>query len=107
MLMVTTETIQGVEITKILGLVQGSTVQGINCFHDIAAGLRSIFGGRAKGYSSALNEACEEAQDDMKNMARGIGANAIIGVKMSISSMSEKNTMLAVSYCGTAVRANL
>ena len=44
MILVTTEGIAGKEL-ETLGLVKGSTIQTVNAFRDIGAGLKGLVGG--------------------------------------------------------------
>ena len=45
MLITTTETVPGKEITEILGVCRGSTVRARNVGRDIFAGLKNLVGG--------------------------------------------------------------
>lgn len=47
MLLTTTNTIEGKEITQYFGIVSGETIIGANVFKDFFAGIRDIVGGRA------------------------------------------------------------
>ena len=46
MLLTTTNTIEGKEITQYFGIVSGETIIGANVFKDFFAGIRDIVGGR-------------------------------------------------------------
>ena len=61
MLLTTTNTIEGKEITQYFGIVSGETIIGANVFKDFFAGIRDIVGGRAGSYESVLREAKETA----------------------------------------------
>ena len=50
MIITTTENILGKQ-TEILGLVKGSTIQTVNAFRDIGAGLKTLIGGDPLIYS--------------------------------------------------------
>lgn len=54
MLLTTTNTIEGKEITQYFGIVSGETIIGANVFKDFFAGIRDIVGGRAGSYESVL-----------------------------------------------------
>ncbi len=95
------ETVPGHTITAHLGLVQGNTVRAKHVGRDIMAGLKNIVGGELKGYTELLNDAREEATARMIDDARARGANAVINVRFSTSSISAGASEL---YCyGTAV----
>jgi len=89
MILTTLEYVPGKAITKHLGLVQGSTVRAKHAGRDIMAGLKNIFGGELKGYTELLHESREEAIDRMKVQARETGANAILNIRFSTSSITQ------------------
>lgn len=101
MLLTTLEFIPGKTITRHLGLVQGSTVRSKHVGRDMMAGLKNIFGGELKGYTELLNEAREEAIERMQQQASAVGANAILNIRFSTSSITQGASEL-YTY-GTAV----
>jgi len=101
MILTTLETVPGKTITKHLGLVQGSTVRAKHAGRDIMAGLKNIFGGELKGYTELLHESREEAIQRMIEQASAIGANAILNIRFSTSSITQGASEL-YTY-GTAV----
>ena len=102
MLLSNIETIPGKEIAEYKGLVSGSTVRAKHFGRDFMAGLKNIVGGELKGYSELLNEARNEAMDRMIMSATNAGANAIVNIRFSTSSVAQGAAEL---YCyGTAVR---
>lgn len=82
------EIIPGKKVIKHLGLVQGNTVRAKHAGRDIMAGFKNIFGGELKGYTELLNDAREEAVSRMIQQAESIGANAVINVRFSTSSIA-------------------
>jgi uncharacterized protein YbjQ (UPF0145 family) len=82
------ETIPGKTIVKHLGLVNGSTVRAKHAGRDIMASLKNIFGGELKGYTELLQESREEAVNRMVAQAESIGANAVVNVRFSTSSIA-------------------
>ena len=58
----------------------------------MAAGLRTIVGGKIHEYVSMCEEAHGEAFDLMLKHAEELGANAIIGVRYDATEMSESMT---------------
>jgi len=83
------EVIPGKNVVKHLGLVQGSTVRAKHVGRDIMAGLKNVFGGELVGYTELLQESREEAIERMKAQASAIGANAILNVRFSTSSVAQ------------------
>ncbi|MEE8320528.1 MAG: YbjQ family protein [Gammaproteobacteria bacterium] len=101
MILTTLEFVPGKTITKHLGLVQGSTVRAKHAGRDLMAGVKNIFGGELKGYTELLQESREEAINRMMEQARSIGANAILNIRFSTSSITQGAAEL-YTY-GTAV----
>ncbi len=88
MLVTNIEIIPGKRVTKHLGLVQGSSVRAKHLGRDIMAGLKNIFGGELKGYTELLQESREEAMERMIQQAEAVGANAVLNVRFSTSSIA-------------------
>ena len=89
MLISNLEIIPGKQIIKHLGLVQGSTVRSKHVGRDLMAGLKNIFGGELKGYTELLQESREEAISRMQEQANAIGANAVLNIRFSTSSVAQ------------------
>jgi uncharacterized protein YbjQ (UPF0145 family) len=75
-------------ISKHLGLVQGSSVRAKHIGRDFMAGLKNVFGGELTGYTELLQESRQEAMDRMQEQARAVGANAILNIRFSTSSVT-------------------
>lgn len=101
MIVTTTNSVEGCEITAYLGIVTGEAVSGINMFRDIGAGLRNVFGGRSAGYEDEMAQAREEVLREMSQRAEALGANAVIGANVGYETFAE---MIMTTACGTAVR---
>jgi len=101
MLITNLEIVPGKRVVKHLGLVQGSSVRAKHVGRDIMAGLKNIFGGELKGYTELLQESREEAVNRMKQQAQSVGANAVLNIRFSTSSVAQGAAEL-FAY-GTAV----
>ena len=101
MIAVTTETVEGMRIVKVLGMVEGSTVRARNLGRDIVAVIKSLFGGEIIEYSELLVEARAEAMARMKAQAEAMGANGVVNVRLATSVIMTGATEL-FAY-GTAV----
>jgi uncharacterized protein YbjQ (UPF0145 family) len=88
MMVTNIELIPGQRISKHLGMVQGNTVRAKHVGRDIMANFKNLFGGELKGYTELLQEARDEAVSRMKQQATAIGANAVINVRFSTSSIT-------------------
>lgn len=95
------ETVPGKTIVKHLGMVNGNTVRSKHAGRDIMAGFKNVFGGELKGYTELLTESRKEATERMIEQAQAIGANAVINVRFSTSSVAAGASELFVY--GTAV----
>ena len=89
MLISNLEVIPSKRVVQHLGLVQGSTVRAKHVGRDLMAGLKNIFGGELKGYTELLQESRDEAIERMQEQAESIGANAILNVRFSTSSVAQ------------------
>ena len=101
MIAVNTETIPGMKITQVKGIVQGNTVRAKHVGRDIAAGFKNIVGGELKGYTELLTEARREAIERMFAQAEQLGANAVVNIRFSTSAVTSGAAEL-YAY-GTAV----
>jgi uncharacterized protein YbjQ (UPF0145 family) len=95
------ELIPGRRVVEHLGLVQGSSVRAKHVGRDIMAGLKNIFGGELKGYTELLQESREEAMQRLQQQGEAVGANAILNVRFSTSSVAQGAAEIYVY--GTAV----
>lgn len=102
MLITNIEYIPKKEILEHFGVVSGSTVRAKHVGRDIMAGFKNVFGGELKGYTELLSESREEAMSRMVEQAESLGANAILNVRFSTSSVAAGAAELYVY--GTAVR---
>lgn len=83
------EQIPGKRIVAHYGLVAGSTVRAKHVGRDIMASLKNIVGGELKGYTELLQEARAEALRRMVEQAMSLGANAVLNVRFSTSSITQ------------------
>ena len=96
------ETVPGKSISEHYGLVQGSTIRAKHFGRDLMAGFKNIVGGELKGYTELLQESRQEATERMVEQASEMGANAIINVRFTTSSVAQGASEI-LAY-GTAVR---
>jgi uncharacterized protein YbjQ (UPF0145 family) len=69
-------------------MVSGNTVRSKHAGRDIMASFKNIFDGELTGYTELLTESPEEAVKRMLEQARAIGANAVVNVRFSTSSIA-------------------
>lgn len=102
MIVSTTETIANHRVEKVLGLVRGNTIRARHVGRDVQAVLRHIVGGEIREYTKLMAEAREQSLDRMIAEAEALGANGVIGVRIT-TSMVMSGAAEILCY-GTAVR---
>ena len=90
------------QITERLDVVYGSTVRSKHVGKDLFAGLKNIVGGELTAYTELLEESRQEAIDRMIVKAEALGADAVVGLRFSTSSIAQGASELFVY--GTAVK---
>ncbi len=103
MALTTTPSIDGRRIVRYCGIVAGEAILGANLFKDLFAGIRDLVGGRSATYERELQHAREIALDELRQRARELGANAVVGIDLDYEVLGTGNGMLMVSASGTAV----
>ena len=94
--------VPGREITNFLGLVQGHTIFAIWLGKDLSAIVRLILGGELTEYTEMMGRARQVAMNRMIAQAEKIGADAIINVRYTTTSVVGSAAEL-LAY-GTAVK---
>ncbi len=101
MLLSTTENINGKKY-EVLGIAQGTIVQTKHIGRDFLASFKTIIGGEVKGYTDMIIEARKTATNRMIEEAVNLGADAIVSVRFTTSSIM--NGASEVMAYGTAVK---
>ena len=104
MILSTTNNIDGKPIKDYLGIVTGETIIGANIFKDFFASIRDVVGGRSGSYEKVLREAKDTALKEMKQNAKKLNANAIVGIDLDYETVGKGGGMLMVTASGTAVK---
>ncbi len=102
MIITNTPTVPQREITEVLNIARGSTVRARHIGKDIFAGLKTIVGGEISEYTKLLAEAREQALQRMTEDAEKLGADAIVNVRITTSSVMAGSAEI-LAY-GTAVK---
>lgn len=102
MIIVTTETIPGLNVSHSVGVVRGSTVRTRNIGRDIFAGFKNMVGGEIHGYTQLMADAREQALQRMMEDASRLGADAIVNVRFTTSQVMQGAAEI-MAY-GTAVK---
>lgn len=85
MIITTTDSVPGYEIAEILGIARGNTIRARNIGRDIIAGLKNLVGGEIEEYTKLMAESREQALDRLKEDARSMGADAVVGIRFTTS----------------------
>lgn len=101
MIITTADVVPG-RAVQILGLVRGNIVTSKNIGRDIMASAKTLVGGEIKSYTMMTNEARQIAEDRMIEQAAALGADAIIAMRFSESTIMQ-GTIEMLAY-GTAVK---
>jgi uncharacterized protein YbjQ (UPF0145 family) len=102
MILSTTHSVPNREITEILGIARGSTVRSRNIGRDILAGLKNIVGGEIEEYTQLQAQAREQAIHRMIDDAKGLGADAIVGIQITTAMVT--SGAAEILAFGTAVK---
>jgi len=99
---VSTDYVPGMEIEKVLGIVWGSSIRAKHIGKDIKMAFKHLVGGELTDYADMLEEARKMAFRRMIEKAKALGADAVVNVRFTTSSvMSGAAEMVAY---GTAVK---
>jgi len=102
-LVVTTPTVPGYRIKRVLGVVTGITPRTRGVLGRFVAGIQSMLGGEVTAFTTELEKAREEAINRMKSKALALGANAVVGVDVETSDLGLGAGVVVISATGTAV----
>ena len=102
MIVTNTDYVPGRKVSKILGLVMGSTVRTRHIGKDIGAAFKSVVGGEIKAYKEMLDDARKEAMNRMISDAEKLKADAVINVRLT-TAQTMASAAEVMAY-GTAVK---
>jgi uncharacterized protein YbjQ (UPF0145 family) len=93
--------IPGFRVTAVHGEVFGLIARARNVFSNVGAGLRTVVGGEAKGYTKLLTESREQALERLREATRARGGNAVLAMRFDANELGDVISEV-VAY-GTAV----
>ena len=105
MILTSSNTLENKTVIEYKGLVTGESLIGSNIYKDLFSGVRDVVGGRTSRYEEEIQKARDISVQSMIEKAEQLGANAIIGLKISYDNLGGTmgNTILVTAY-GTAVK---
>lgn len=101
MILSTSDRIEGREMETI-GIVRGNAARARGVGYDITAGIRNVFGGSVPEYTKLMTETRDEATANMIQNAEAVGADAIVAVRYSTSTIA--SGVSEILAFGTAVK---
>jgi uncharacterized protein YbjQ (UPF0145 family) len=106
MILSTTDVIHGETVTHYLGIVTAEVVYGSNALRDFFAGIRDVIGGRTGSYERIFEQGQREAIAELEKRAERLGANAVVGIRVSTGTINidETGVLLLITATGTAVK---
>lgn len=104
MIVTTTNSIEGREISRYNDPIAANVVIGTNIFSDIGASYVDFFGGRSTSYEKKMQEMYKRVTETLKQRAQAIRADAIIELGVDIDDISGKGSQLfMITAVGTPV----
>ncbi len=104
-LLTTAPFVEGYKVVNTLEILSAESVQGMNIFRDLFAGVSDIVGGRSVTTQKALREARKDCLRELRDEAASINADAVIAIDLDYSEISgQGKSMLFLVASGTAVQ---
>ena len=104
MIVTTTNSIEGREISRYNDPIASNVVIGTTVFSDIGASYVDFFGGRSTSYEKKMQEMYKRVTKMLKQHAQSLRADAIIGLSVDIDEISGKGSqMFMITAVGTPV----
>jgi uncharacterized protein YbjQ (UPF0145 family) len=102
-LLTTSPTVPGRDVTDHLGVVVADVTPGRNVGKDLAAGLRDVVGGRSKSWEQTLEDNQRTALTELVAEAESLGADAVVGLRLEDEALGGQGGMMNIKAIGTAV----
>jgi uncharacterized protein YbjQ (UPF0145 family) len=104
MILATSDKIEGQEIAQTIGIVRGNAARTRGIGYDITAGIRNIFGGNVPEYAKLITEARDQATANMIAAAEAQGADAIVTVRYTTSTIASGVSEILAFGTGVKLR---
>ena len=104
MILTTTNSIEGFKIIEYKGIVTGISYNSSYSYKGAKLSFKDMFNSKKyyKAYEEGLQNIKEEAFQKLKDNAKVLNANAVVGIKIDIEPLSQSSTLI-ISITGTAV----
>mmetsp|Transcript_68463 Transcript_68463/g.135287 ORF Transcript_68463/g.135287 Transcript_68463/m.135287 type:complete len:130 (-) Transcript_68463:27-416(-) len=100
-MLATTPEIPGFSVKEYKGMAIGSTVRTKDFSKDITSAIKAMFGGELTHYTELMSDTRSEAIERLQDHAASLGANAVVGIRMTTSNIAANAS--EVMAFGTAV----
>ncbi len=101
MIITTTNTIEHHKIMEYCGIVTGVSIKSREL---VKAGFTVKYDNYSKAMEKAIDELKEVAFQELRKNAKGLGANAVVGIQVDFESVGGTGMFFGVSVVGTAVK---
>lgn len=104
MILTTTNSIEGFRIIEYKGIVTGISYNSSYSYKGTKMSFKDMFSMKKyyEAYEAGLQNIKEEAFQKLKDNAKVLNANAIVGINVDIEALANSTTLI-VSITGTAV----
>ncbi|MDN3491537.1 YbjQ family protein [Winogradskyella bathintestinalis] len=105
MILTTTNSIENHKIVDYLGIVTGISYNSSHSYEGKKMSFKDMFSMKKyyEVYAKGLEKIKEEAFQKLRDNAKGLGSNAVVGIQIDIETLATTNTLI-VSITGTAVK---
>ena len=102
MLLTTTEGVEGRRVSRILGIVSGTSVPTRNVGRDIVAAFKNLAGAHLTEYEALIESAKIDALAKLRAEAEKLGADAVVCVRLGTAQIA--SGAAEITWYGTAVK---
>ncbi len=85
--MTTTGSLPGHRVVQAVGVARGNTIRARSIGRDILAVFKAVVGGEIDEYTKMMAQAREQALDRLSEDAEALGANAVVGLRITTSTV--------------------
>ena len=102
MLLTTTKGVEGRRVSRILGIVSGTSVPTRNVGRDIVAAVKNLAGAHLTEYEALIESAKIDALAKLRAEAEELGADAVVCVRLGTAQIA--SGAAEITWYGTAVK---
>lgn len=107
MLITTTDTLETHVISRYYDAICAETAYGLSTMRDLLGGIRSMLSGGQGVSGREVSVLRDAALKSLVTQAEKVGANALIGLRISYFQLGRNSEVIMLSAIGTPVRAAL